>query len=122
MGGLGVPEIFLVALVLGLLVLPLWAAFDAYSRPAHHWQRIGQNQTVWVIVLPGGFFRSPRAARGDRLLHGGSTEARPRRPARRIRGMTGNERDGQERDERSARRLVRKRRSGSVLAIARARR
>ncbi len=59
MGGLGFPEIFLIALVLGLLVLPLWAAFDANSRPARHWGRIGQNQTVWVIVLLGGFFLAP---------------------------------------------------------------
>ena len=59
MGGLGPTEIFVIAMLFGLVVLPLWGALDANNRAERQWERVGQNQAVWVIVMLGGFFLAP---------------------------------------------------------------
>ena len=59
MSSLGLPELFVIGMLFGLLVLPLWGALDANGRPDRQWERVGQNRTPWVIVLLAGFFVAP---------------------------------------------------------------
>lgn len=59
MGDLGLPQVFFIGMLFGLLVMPLWAALDANNRPGGQWERVGQNQNAWVLVLLAGFFLAP---------------------------------------------------------------
>jgi hypothetical protein len=34
-----------------LLALPIWAVMDAASRPAWHWETIGESRRRWVTAL-----------------------------------------------------------------------
>lgn len=45
-------DMLIVALVVGGgIVVPLWAIFDALSRPAGAFSAAGSHKTAWVIVL-----------------------------------------------------------------------
>ncbi len=51
--------VFGIGAFVALVVLPLWGALDANNRPEGQWNRVGQNQTVWVVVMFGGIFLVP---------------------------------------------------------------
>lgn len=51
--------VFGIGMLVALVVLPLWGALDANNRPQGQWDTVGQNPTVWVIVLFGGMFFVP---------------------------------------------------------------
>jgi uncharacterized membrane protein len=44
--------------ILGVLFVPaaivLWGVIDAATKPAVAWERVGQSQTVWIVVLVVG--------------------------------------------------------------------
>jgi solute carrier family 34 (sodium-dependent phosphate cotransporter) len=48
-GGAG--GLWLGLLVAMLLALPIWAVLDAASRPAWHWETIGESKRGWVTAL-----------------------------------------------------------------------
>lgn len=50
MGGLGAPELLIVLLLLGSVVLPLWGLVDAARRPDGQFQAAGQNKTLWIVL------------------------------------------------------------------------
>jgi hypothetical protein len=52
--GLGIP--FGLLLLFGSVVMPLWAFFDALSRPATAFYAAGSNKTAWVMVIVVTFF------------------------------------------------------------------
>jgi hypothetical protein len=48
-GGLGAPEVIIIALV-PMMALPAWGIVDAALRPDASWQAAGQSKIVWVII------------------------------------------------------------------------
>jgi hypothetical protein len=50
MAGLGAPELIIIILVLGFMVLPVWGIVDAAMRPDSVWEAAGQNKLVWVLI------------------------------------------------------------------------
>lgn len=59
-GLLGIGLALVLALILiglAVLIFWIWTIIDAAKRPDAEWNLIGQNKTVWVLVLVlGGFF------------------------------------------------------------------
>lgn len=50
MGGLGAPELLILLLLLGSVVLPLWGLVDAARRTDASFHAAGQNRTLWIVL------------------------------------------------------------------------
>ena len=50
MGSLGAPELLILVLLLGSVVLPLWGLVDAARRPDEEFRAAGQNKTLWIVL------------------------------------------------------------------------
>jgi hypothetical protein len=53
---LGAPELLILAIGVVPFALNVWGLVDASSRPGWAWQRSGQNQTLWVVLMVVGLF------------------------------------------------------------------
>ncbi len=47
---LGVPELLIVIVLLGFVVLPLWGIIDAAMRPESQWTAASQNKVAWILL------------------------------------------------------------------------
>ena len=54
MSGLGTPEVLIIFVLLGLLVLPMWAIIDALVRPDSQWATADQHKVAWVVARAVG--------------------------------------------------------------------
>ncbi len=48
LGGL---ELIIIAIVFGAIGLWGWSIVDVLNRPAHEWKAIGQERTLWLLVI-----------------------------------------------------------------------
>ena len=48
LGGL---ELILIAFVLGVFGTFVWSLVDVLNRPAHQWKAVGQDKTLWLLVI-----------------------------------------------------------------------
>jgi hypothetical protein len=53
---LGAPELLILSLGVVPFALNVWGLVDAASRPGWAWQRSGQNQTLWIVLMVVGLF------------------------------------------------------------------
>jgi len=53
---LGAPELLILSLGVVPFALNVWGLVDASSRPGWAWQRSGQNQTLWIVLMVVGLF------------------------------------------------------------------
>jgi hypothetical protein len=53
---LGAPELLILSLGVVPFAVNVWGLVDASSRPGWAWQRSGQNQTLWIVLMVVGLF------------------------------------------------------------------
>jgi hypothetical protein len=56
MGGIGLPELLILLVLLALLIIPIWAIIDAAARPDSQWAAAGQSKVRWLVFLTVGSF------------------------------------------------------------------
>jgi hypothetical protein len=48
MGGL---ELLIISMVFGLIGLQVWGIVDIARRPEHEWRMVGQEKTLWLLIV-----------------------------------------------------------------------
>ena len=51
---LGPAEMIILVGILVLLVLPVWAIVDALQATEAQWEAIGQQRTLWLVLIAAG--------------------------------------------------------------------
>ena len=47
---IGAPELIIILLMFGFVVLPVWGIISAAMRPDNVWSAAQQNKIVWILV------------------------------------------------------------------------
>lgn len=48
---MGIFELIVIAIVLGAFGTFAWSLVDMLGRPAHQWKAVGQDRTLWLLVI-----------------------------------------------------------------------
>lgn len=48
---MGIFELIIIAIVLGAFGTFAWSLVDMLGRPAHQWKAVGQDRTLWLLVI-----------------------------------------------------------------------
>lgn len=48
---MGMLELIIIAIVLGAFGTFAWSLVDVLGRPTHQWKAVGQDKTLWLLVI-----------------------------------------------------------------------